>query len=842
MSGTASISGVISGLKTDDIITKMMDLAKVPMTRMQDQKTVLQNKTSAWQEVNTRLLALKANSDALTNPTAFRTTTFTSSNTDLLTGSTSSAAEAGSYYVKVNTIAKTNQLKTQGFADVNSASLGAGAITLGAGPSSKAAADLLADTIQSVTLAANTKLSPGAKTLVVDTVATSATREMGATYAGADVDTARAQDAGAAGNVSINGVSFAFDDDATLGSVVDAINGRSTETGVTAQITGSSDNWHVTLTQQTHGTHKQIAYTEDASVLNGGSGNDYTVAGTNALAHIGATVFDAGVGDTLQNADGDMIVLKSDATTGTKADAFDVVGSHSITIDNTNNTLAGLRDAINAAGAGVKASIVNDGSGTSPYRLVLTSNTSGTAGEITVDTSNLVGGTAPGFSTLQAAQDASLTLGEGAGAVTVTKSTNTITDLITGVTLNLKDQDSSKTVELKIGQDTSAAKASIKAFVAQYNNLTDYIGLQFKYDASTNATGTLFADSRLQSLLSDLRSDISNPLSGVSQGIKVMSQIGITSTVDDQLQIDDSALDAALANNPTEVQKLFANVGETTNTNVSFVSASSKTKASSTDGYEVNITQVATQAYVKVGAKQTGALAQSETLTLNGVTIDLAAGMTQDQVVKKINDNNSQTGVTASITDGYLMLKRDSYGSASHISIKSSISTSANAGANSGIGLIAITESGGGGELGTGTGVAGLDVQGTINGEAATGSGQFLTGKSGNLKTDGLTIRYTGAGTGVFGKVHYTQGIAGLFSEYAASATGTKGLIASAEDGLQTQSKGLDDDMAKLQARLTLQEERLNSQFAAMENALGQLQSQSQQLTAQITSMNKTNQ
>lgn len=842
MSGTASISGVISGMKTDDIITKMMDLAKAPMTRMQAQQTDLQNKIKAWQEVNTRVLALKSKSDVLAKADSFQTTTFSSSDTNILSGSTSTAAEPGTYYIKVNALAKTNQLKSQGFADVNGTTIGTGSITIGAGSAGRTAGSLLSGTVESVTLAANTSLSTGAQTLTVDSVATSANKQMNAAFSGADVDAARAQDAGDAGNISINGIDFSFDDGATLGDVVDAINGRASDTGVTAQITGSSDDWHVTLTQQAHGGDKQIAYTEDASVLNGGSANNYTATGTNAVGHIGGTVFNAGTGDTLQDANGDIIVLNSSATAGAKSNAFSIAGGTTINIDNTNNTLTGLRDAINSANVGVKASIVNDGSTTAPYRLVITSNTSGAAGAITMDGSNLSGGTSPMFSTLQPAQDASLTLGEGAGAITVTKSTNTITDLIPGVTLNLKNADPGKTIEVDIAQDTSSAKQAIKDFVDQYNNLVDYIGQQFKYDAGTNTAGTLFADTRLQSLLSDLRSDLSNPVSGLSQTIKIMSQVGVTSTNDDKLQIDETKLDAALQDNFDQVQKLFAKVGETTNANVTFVAGTSKTKTSGTDGYAVDITQVATQSYIRAGAKQTGTLAQNETLTINDVKIDLAMGMTQSQVVTKINESSNKTGVSASIDNsGYLTLKRISYGSAGHITVRSSVSASTNSGANSGIGSMTATESSFAGELGAGIGAAGLDVQGTINGEAATGSGQFLTGNKGNAHSEGLVIRFTGTSTGAFGKVNYTEGIAGILSDYASNATAsTTGVISSAQNGLQTQIKSLNDDMAKLQARLDEQEQRLNEQFSAMEDALGQLQSQSSQLTAQITSMNKS--
>ncbi len=644
MPGTASISGIVSGMKTDEIIAKLMELSKAPLNRLQTQKTALQKKISTWQELNTRILALKTKAATLADPLTFQTKSFSSSNTDLLTGSVSSSAQAGTYFIKVNTTAKTHQIASQGFADTTSSSVGTGTVT-------------------------------------------------------------------------VNGTT--------------------------------------------------------------------------------------------------------------------------ITIGATNNTLVGLRDAINSADAGVTASIINDGSATAPYRLLITSKTGGTAGQITVDMSGLTGGTAPAFTTMQAAQDASLTLGEGAGAVTVTKGTNTISDLIPGVTLNVKDADASKTVTVQIEQDTAATKKAIHDFVDQYNNLIDYIGPQFKYNADAKSAGTLFADTTLQTILSDLRSDLSDPVSGLNQTIKVLSQIGITSTLDDKLQVDDTKLDAALADDLTQVQKLLAKTGEATNSNVSFFSATSSTKPSGTSGYAVNITQVATQSYVVASGAQTGPLAQSETLTINGVQISLSVGMTQAQVLTRINEYTNQTGVAASINthDGsnYLMLKRSVHGSGGHITVQSSVSANTNPGANSGIGNVSVTETAWTGELGTGLGAAGLDVQGTINGEAATGMGQYLTGDSTNTNTAGLKIRFTGITTGSFGSVTFTRGIAGLLADYADNITaiGT-GAISSAEDGIQARIKDIDDDIDRLNERLAAQQMRLIEQFTAMENALGQLQNQSAQLAAQL--------
>lgn len=843
MAGTTSISGVVSGIKTDEIIAKMMELAQAPLLRMQSRQTNLQIKINVWQELNTRILAFKSKSDALANATTFRAMTATSSDTDALTVSASSSAEAGSYFMKINATAKIHQLKTQGFADTGTTTVGTGIVALGVGSAPKIAISLLAGTVESVSLAAETALVTGSQTLVIDAVATSATRELTGTYAGVDEAAARTADAGAAGIITINGAAITLEDSATMGDVVDAINLKVADTGVTASITGSADDWHVTLTQQSHGSLKQIAYGEDAVILNGGAAGDFTVTGTNALGHIGAVVFDAGFGDALQSAAGDVIVLNSAATAGTKDNAFDVLKGTAITINSTNNTLAGLRNAINASNSGVTAAIINDGDASTPYRLLITSNTSGTAGAITLDVSRLTGGVSPVISTLQEAQDASITLGEGAGAITVTKGSNTITDMIPGVTLNLKASDTEKTITVDIAHDTSATKTAVMAFVEQYNNLIDYINPQFTFDIQAGTTGALFGDSRLQILLSDLRSKMGNPMTGISQDIKVMSQIGIKSIAGDKLEVDETALDHGLVDHMDQVQNLFARQGEASDTHVTFAASTTKTISSSTAGYAINITQAATQGYVVAGGNQTSVLAQDETITINGTAIALTAGMTQSQVVTKINTYNSQTRVTASITDSALKLSNDGYGSRALVGVISNVSALQNAGANSGFGNMPVTDTNFTGQLGAGTGAQGLNVQGTINGEAATGSGQYLTGDIGNANTSGLMIRFTGAATGDYGTVNFTRGVGGIMADFAYDITaGATGTIAGAKSSLEDQISDITDDMTSLNARLYEQENRLTIQFNAMEAAMSRLKAQGDQLAAQFLSLGSSNQ
>ncbi len=157
---------------------------------------------------------------------------------------------------------------------------------------------------------------------------------------------------------------------------------------------------------------------------------------------------------------------------------------------------------------------------------------------------------------------------------------------------------------------------------------------------------------------------------------------------------------------------------------VEFVDATESTVAGS---YAITITTQAAQAITTGGTAQTAPLGQSETLTINGVTVALAAGLTQDQVIDVINTYNTSTGVTAS-TDGSnnLVLSSDAYGSNIAISVVSNVAAAAD---STGIGTTALNQTG-------------VDIAGTIGGLAATGRGTVLTGDSGQA-TEGLAISST---------------------------------------------------------------------------------------------------
>lgn len=129
----------------------------------------------------------------------------------------------------------------------------------------------------------------------------------------------------------------------------------------------------------------------------------------------------------------------------------------------------------------------------------------------------------------------------------------------------------------------------------------------------------------------------------------------------------------------------------------------------------------------------------------------------------------------------------------------------------------------------------GTDVAGTINGEAAAGSGQLLTGEDEEANVDGLAVKYSGSTIGVIGNVTLTLGIAELFERSLYTITDAYvGYLAFKQDSLEDSIEGFDDRISEMEARLDKKMENMINRFVVMETALARIQSQSQWLSGQI--------
>jgi flagellar hook-associated protein 2 len=276
-----------------------------------------------------------------------------------------------------------------------------------------------------------------------------------------------------------------------------------------------------------------------------------TVAGTHAItvANLAAT-------------SADYTSAFSSATAALPTGSFDLkVGTKdfvTIPIDSADgtSTSAGLASYINNQNLGVTASVITDRSGT---RLALVSQTSGTAGQITVsnDTTGAKGG-GMGFTDAVDGKDASLTV----DGIPIDSASNTVTGVIPGVTLTLSGVTASASggtgspVTLQISPNLTPIADDINTLVSNWNTLITAVNSGIQTNGSSGTSGSLAGDTSVDFVQQQLLSAISSSMSGNS-GLVNLQSIGIEMQNDGTLSVNSTVLNSALQNNFAAVQNLF---------------------------------------------------------------------------------------------------------------------------------------------------------------------------------------------------------------------------------------------------------------------------------------------
>ena len=624
--------------------------------------------------------------------------------------------------------------------------------------------------------------------------------------------------------------------------------------------------------------------------------------------------------------------------------ASNASGVKTVTIDASHTSLAGIRDAINSAKIGVTASIVNDGSAT-PNRLVLTQGTSGISNSIKISVagdaalSNLLSQDPAGTQGLTENITAQNALFKVDG-IAVSKTSNTVSDVVSGVTLNLLGKTASGvTTNVTVARDNAAVAASVTQFVAAYNQINQTLTEVSAYNPATKQGAVLNGDSSIRSIQARLRNVLNAPVSGSNGTYSVLSQIGVSLQKDGSLTLDSTKLQAAIDTNFSSISGLFAATGSSTDSLVSYASATAKTQAGA---YDVSVSQLATQAAAtglspssnggsgKVTGSAAAGLAidaSNNTLTVLLDGVSSAVTLTQKtyltaadlatEVQTQINANStfSSAGSSASVTNnaGVLTITSNKIGSSSAVQITggnsaanllgatptvtSGFDTAITTGVNDGLTVqvdgvtsnitlaqgnysfaslatalqgkingssngasVNVTQNSGtlsvisnsygalsnvsftGGTAlttlfgGTPNSVAGVDVAGTINQIAATGSGQALTGALGD-SSEGLNIKISGTSTGNRGTINYSQGYAFQFDKVLIGLLDTSGPISARSDGINATIKSIEKSKDILNTTLAAAEKRYRTQFSALDGVISGLQKTSTFLTQQLANL-----
>ncbi len=235
-----------------------------------------------------------------------------------------------------------------------------------------------------------------------------------------------------------------------------------------------------------------------------------------------------------------------------------------ITINSANNTLTGLRDAINDAEAGVTASIVDtSGTGTA-YKLVLNSSATGAAGRVQLVETTATGTEADIALTSLNPPGATVDFSDlnssfSVNGLALTRSTNTITDAVDGLTLNLK---ATGTATVTVAASTNEIESGLRNFVNAYNDVQDFFASQYTKGSNGRYTGALAGDVTAQSIQRQLRDALGNSSTTNGGALENLTQLGIGREANGHLKIDGTVLSDKLTNSFSDVKALLAGATE----------------------------------------------------------------------------------------------------------------------------------------------------------------------------------------------------------------------------------------------------------------------------------------
>ena len=525
------------------------------------------------------------------------------------------------------------------------------------------------------------------------------------------------------------------------------------------------------------------------------------------------------------------------------ADADRDIGT--VTIDNTNSSLTGIRDAVNAAGIGITASIINDGAGS---RLVFGSTSTGASSSIEVtvsgdsvgsdtDTDGLSklafdptssAGSGKNLSQTAAALDANFTI----DGLTLSQSSNTLTDVVDGVTLNLLKVTTGP-VSIDVSRNTDAATSAVQQFVGSFNQLAATFKSLSGFDADSQQGGVLLGDAVLRTIESNVRQIMTGVVDGLDAAdVRSLSDIGVTTQADGTLALNTSRLNEAMDRNPDAVASLFGVNGLVTDSTVSFDGATDSTQPGQ---YAVQVSQLATNGqYVGAASSSLTVDALNNTLsvkvdgefssvvTLTQKTYASGAELAAE-IQAQINADDALQAAGASVSvafvSGAFEITSNSYGSDSSVSIVSAPSASSS---TLGIGST------------VGTSTTGVDIAGSIGNVAADGSGQQLTGRG---NATGLSLSVVGGSTGLRGTVTFSRGFASelltAVDGYLAKDAGLESSI----EGLEARTETLNEERVALAERLAKEEERIRAEFATLDALVAQFNTTSNFLAAQLAAL-----
>jgi flagellar hook-associated protein 2 len=515
-----------------------------------------------------------------------------------------------------------------------------------------------------------------------------------------------------------------------------------------------------------------------------------------------------------------------------------------ITIGDNNDTLQGLANSINDANAGVSAGVIDTGNG---YQLVLSADETGTANAVSISAADSDNNNTDDQGLSRFAFNSDMALNSGLqqtiaasdavmelNGVEVTRATNTIDDVVDGLSFNLTALGESN---VKVEQDTAAVADRVQAFVDKFNELQNTINELSSFDSETGQGSILTGDSTVRNIQNQLKRVLSDIVPGLENAnVRSLADVGISTDFrSGELQFDSQRFQQQLRENPDDVTALFAEQGRSSDSQVEFVRSGSNTVPGD---YNINVSEMASRGSLNFGMASTDEITLGANNSLSfridgetNATVSLEAkAYSPNQLASALetalNGSDALRSAGRSVQVGFddaggLTFTSNRFGSESNVSITSVTDVSSN-----------------GTNLSVASGTAGTDVQGTINGRAAEGDGQvlFLSNSDGGGAA-GLQVRIAGGTIGDRGSVSFIEGISERAVDAITSILGENGSLDSRTNNLNRDLERIQQDQVDLERRIESYRERLVSQFSAADSLIAQLNSTRDYITQQFAGL-----
>jgi flagellar hook-associated protein 2 len=469
----------------------------------------------------------------------------------------------------------------------------------------------------------------------------------------------------------------------------------------------------------------------------------------------------------------------------------------SIEISETDS-LESVTAKINAAGAGASAAILQTSPGV--YKMVLTSEKTGSdgamefGGDLAVWRGLGILNAEDAVNEVVAATDASFTV----NGVSFTRSSNTVSDAIPGVTFNLLEAGEGAKTSLTVGYDDEAIIASVKQFVTEYNNLIDTVGKYTTYDSNTKKAGLLFGDPLVTGLLSQLRTAIFSAVPGAPEKYASLSMIGISTGTGSayskagRLTFDEAKLKEALKADRDGVAVLFG--AKQANAALSSSGATVTTSSSLGAGYPASSVNDGVTSSALWGSGGGWSDGTPGDFTNDWIEIDFGTARTIDRLTVHTVSGTAYPAAEYGIRDFYYEYW---------------------------------------------DGSAWVALGDPVTGNTASQS----TISFSPVTTTKIRLNVTASNDGQYSRVteieafQENQGAFTKLADIANRYVASDGFVTNRTEALENQDKALQRRMEEMQQRLDRKEASLRRQFVALEITLQKLNAQSAWLTQQMNTL-----